>query len=187
MNKKKKPGGDNKSFFEEDIYQDQDVCSFIYFLFLILPIIRLLWSACGLWLGWYSFRIFRANSPPLPPRAPERGLVIRIKAPPARASADKPSASDTITDMNSLAAVSELRFQWYFSTFSAPQVCLAVALNSVLCLTSVPGIPGQDYPTLDFYNLPATSFECRGRVNGGWVLPRNLRCQNCQEQPTPPR
>ena len=44
-------------------------------------------------------------------RAPERGLDIRIKAPPARASADKPSASDTIPDMNSLAAVSELRIQ----------------------------------------------------------------------------
>ena len=45
------------------------------------------------------------------------------------------------------------------------QVCLVAA--AVSGLTSVPGIPGQDYPTLDFYNLPATSFECRGRINGG--------------------
>ena len=34
----------------------------------------------------------------------------------------------------------------------------------------MPGIPGQDYPTLDFFNLPSTGFECQGRVNGGWAL-----------------
>ena len=54
------------------------------------------------------FALFRANSSPMPPRAPERSLDIRVKAPQARASADKPSASDTIREMNSLAAVSEL-------------------------------------------------------------------------------
>merc|ERR1712003_2848 len=74
-------------------------------------------------------------------------------------SADKPSASDTIREMNSLAAV-----------------CLAV-IGPVLCLSSVPGIPGQDYPTLDFYNLPATSFDCRGRVNGGFYSDEEAFCQ----------
>merc|ERR1712110_603117 len=74
-------------------------------------------------------------------------------------SADKPSASDTIPDMNSLAAV-----------------CLA-AMSSVLCLASVPGIPGQDYPTLDFYNLPATGFDCGGRVNGGFYSDEEAFCQ----------
>ena len=34
-------------------------------------------------------------------------------------------------------------------------------------LTAVPGIPGQDYPTLDFYNIPLTSFTCDERVNAG--------------------
>merc|ERR1711894_260417 len=72
---------------------------------------------------------------------------------------DKPSASDTIPDMNSLAAV-----------------CLA-AMSSVLCLASVPGIPGQDYPTLDFYNLPDTSFACGGRVNGGFYSDEEAFCQ----------
>ena len=57
------------------------------------------------------FALFRANSPPLPPRASERALDIRIKAPSGHASADKPSASDTIPDMNSLAAVSESRIR----------------------------------------------------------------------------
>merc|ERR1712032_1799196 len=79
-------------------------------------------------------------------------------------SADKPSASDTIREMNSLAAV-----------------CLAV-IAPVLCLSSVPGIPGQDYPTLDFYNLPATSFECRGRVNGGFYSDEEAFCQMYQEK-----
>merc|ERR1712110_910958 len=74
-------------------------------------------------------------------------------------SADKPSASDTIPDMNSLAAV-----------------CLA-AMSSVLCLASVPGIPGQDYPTLDFFNLPATSFDCGGRINGGFYSDEEAFCQ----------
>ena len=49
------------------------------------------------------------------------------------------------------------------------QVSLILTLSGFAsCLTSVPGIPGQDYPTLDFYNLPDTSFECGGRVNAGW-------------------
>merc|ERR1711879_920878 len=64
---------------------------------------------------------------------------------------------------------------------SLAAVCLVtaalVALTPVLSLTSVPGIPGQDYPTLDFFNLPATSFECRGRVNGGFYSDEEAFCQ----------
>merc|ERR1712018_1072848 len=76
-------------------------------------------------------------------------------------SSDSPSASDNISiSMNSLAAV-----------------CLLVTVSYVSCLTSVPGIPGQDYPTLDFYNLPETSFECRGRINGGFYSDEEAFCQ----------
>merc|ERR1712111_135715 len=66
----------------------------------------------------------------------------------------------TSTNMNSLAAV-----------------CLLVTLTRASGLTSVPGIPGQDYPTLDFYNLPATSFECRNRINGGFYSDEEAFCQ----------
>merc|ERR1712001_629107 len=58
---------------------------------------------------------------------------------------------------------------------SLAAVCLGVAVVSGL--TSGPGIPGQDYPTLDFYNLPATSFECRGRINGGFYSDEEAFCQ----------
>merc|ERR1712060_697470 len=78
-------------------------------------------------------------------------------------SKDKPSASDTYSHsvMESLAAVSLILTLSGFAS----------------CLTSVPGIPGQDYPTLDFYNLPDTSFACGGRVNGGFYSDEEAFCQ----------
>jgi len=54
---------------------------------------------------------------------------------------------------------------------------LALSASSVLSLTSVPGIPGQDYPTLDFYNLPSTTFDCQDRVNGGFYSDEEAFCQ----------
>ena len=52
-------------------------------------------------------------------------------------------------------------------SLSTPLLLLSSSFSLSLC--SLPGIPGQDYPTLDFFNLPDTSFDCNDRVNGGWV------------------
>merc|ERR1712083_868111 len=64
---------------------------------------------------------------------------------------------------------------------SLTAVCIGVAAVAAVMvtgqITSVPGIPGQDYPTLDFYNLPSTSFDCQGRVNGGFYSDEEAFCQ----------
>merc|ERR1711990_1234177 len=64
---------------------------------------------------------------------------------------------------------------------SLAAVCIGVAAVAAVMvtgqITSVPGIPGQDYPTLDFYNLPATGFDCGGRVNGGFYSDEEAFCQ----------
>jgi len=54
---------------------------------------------------------------------------------------------------------------------------VAVSCVSSQDITSVPGIPGQDYPTLDVFNLPATSFDCGGRINGGFYTDLEAFCQ----------
>merc|ERR1712142_1415519 len=54
---------------------------------------------------------------------------------------------------------------------------LLITTSSCSPLTSVPGIPGQDYPTLDFFNLPSTSFDCNDRVNGGLYADEEAFCQ----------
>merc|ERR1712083_664189 len=64
---------------------------------------------------------------------------------------------------------------------SLAAVCIGVAAVAAVMvtgqITSVPGIPGQDYPTLDFYNLPSTSFDCGGRGNGGFYSDEEAFCQ----------
>merc|ERR1712110_94967 len=71
-----------------------------------------------------------------------------------------------------------LRYSHSVMESSLAAVSLILTLSGFAsCLTSVPGIPGQDYPTLDFYNLPATGFQCGGRVNGGFYSDEEAFCQ----------
>merc|ERR1719369_192557 len=54
---------------------------------------------------------------------------------------------------------------------------LLITISPCSPLSSVPGIPGQDYPTLDFFNLPETSFDCKDRVNAGLYADEEAFCQ----------
>merc|ERR1711936_185559 len=70
------------------------------------------------------------------------------------------------------------------SSLAGPKMMNSLATSLLLIttspcspLTSVPGIPGQDYPTLDFFNLPDTSFDCSDRVNGGLYADEEAFCQ----------
>merc|ERR1712236_40374 len=67
-----------------------------------------------------------------------------------------------------------------FSSTLCPTLLVSMATISRVSsspLSSVPGIPGQDYPTLDFYNLPSTTFDCQDRVNGGFYSDEEAFCQ----------
>merc|ERR1712062_749826 len=47
--------------------------------------------------------------------------------------------------------------------------------GSVALESSIPGIPGRDYPALD--TVPPTLFSCRGQVNGGYYADPETGCQ----------